>query len=116
MAGYGTVRIGMKQPAVLLALCHEFLLLDEYGVVQPLIAAKWVANSPLVMVDQYVPSLKRYRAIAVDVGDKDPLGASNVDLDKALTRLGISHVRAIRRGPWKPDGSALCEPPAPVLF
>jgi S-formylglutathione hydrolase FrmB len=38
-----------------------------------------------------VPSLKRYRAIAVDVGDKDPLGATNVDLDKALTRLGIAH-------------------------
>ena len=61
------------------------------GVVQPLIAAKWIANSPLVMVDQYVPNLKRYRAIAVDVGDADPLGAANVDLDGALTRLGVSH-------------------------
>jgi S-formylglutathione hydrolase FrmB len=68
-----------------------FDLPTKDGEVQPLIAAKWVANSPLVMVDQYVPSLKRYRAIAVDVGDKDPLGASNVDLDKALTRLGIAH-------------------------
>jgi S-formylglutathione hydrolase FrmB len=68
-----------------------FDLPTKDGEVQPLIAAKWVANSPLVMVDQYVPSLKRYRAIAVDVGDKDPLGASNLDLDKALTRLGISH-------------------------
>ena len=68
-----------------------FDLPTKDGEVQPLIAAKWVANSPLVMVDQYVPSLKRYRAIAVDVGDKDPLGASNADLDKALTRLGIAH-------------------------
>jgi S-formylglutathione hydrolase FrmB len=68
-----------------------FDLPTKDGELQPLIAAKWLANSPLVMVDQYVPSLKRYRAIAIDVGDKDPLGASNADLDKALTRLGVPH-------------------------
>jgi len=68
-----------------------FDLPTKDGEVQPLIAAKWVANSPLVMVDQYVPNLKRYRAIAIDVGDKDPLGGSNVDLDNALTRLGVPH-------------------------
>jgi enterochelin esterase-like enzyme len=61
------------------------------SVLQPLIAAKWVANSPLVMVDQYVPALKRYRAIAMDVGTEDPLGAANIDLDQALTRLGVAH-------------------------
>jgi hypothetical protein len=61
------------------------------GELQPLIAAKWLANSPLVMVDQYVPSLKKYRAISLDVGNADPLGADNVGLDAALTRLGIEH-------------------------
>jgi enterochelin esterase-like enzyme len=44
------------------------------------------------MVDQYVPSLERYRAIALDVGNADPLGADNVGLDAALTRLKIEHV------------------------
>src|SRR4029453_14334146 len=39
--------------------------------IQPLIAAKWVANSPLVMVDQYVPALKSMRAIALDIGNQD---------------------------------------------
>jgi enterochelin esterase-like enzyme len=68
-----------------------FDLPTKDGVVQPLVAAKWVANSPLVMVDQYVPNLRQYRAIALDVGDADPLGAANVDLDQALTRLGVSH-------------------------
>ena len=68
-----------------------FDLPTKDGVLQPLIAAKWVANSPLVMVDQYVPSLKRYRAIAMDVGTEDPLGAANIDLDQALTRLGVAH-------------------------
>ena len=68
-----------------------FDLPTKDGQIQPVIAAKWAANSPLVMVDQYVPSLKQYHAIAMDVGDKDTLGASNIDLDKALTRLGIPH-------------------------
>jgi S-formylglutathione hydrolase FrmB len=63
----------------------------ENGELDPLIAAKWLANAPLVMVDQYVPSLKRYRAIALDVGDADPLGTDNVRLDAALTRLGVEH-------------------------
>jgi enterochelin esterase-like enzyme len=61
------------------------------GELRPLIHAKWLANAPLVMVDQYVPNLERYRAIAIDVGDSDPLGADNFRLDSALTRLGIEH-------------------------
>jgi len=68
-----------------------FDLPTKDGQIQPLIAAKWIANSPLVMVDQYVPNLKKYRAIAMDVGDADPLGANNISLDKALTRLGVPH-------------------------
>jgi enterochelin esterase-like enzyme len=68
-----------------------FDLPTKDGKIQPLIAAKWVANSPLVMVDQYVPSLKKYRAIAMDVGDKDMLRAMNLNLHEALTCLGIDH-------------------------
>ena len=68
-----------------------FDLPEKDGQIQPLVAAKWVANSPLVMVDQYVPSLRKYRAIALDVGLQDGLLANNQDLDQALTRLGIPH-------------------------
>jgi enterochelin esterase-like enzyme len=68
-----------------------FDLPTKNGEIDPLIASKWLANSPLLLVDQYVPSLKRYRAIALDVGDKDPLGADNVNLDAELTRLRIPH-------------------------
>jgi enterochelin esterase-like enzyme len=75
-----------------------FDLPTKDGVVQPLIAAKWIANSPLVMVDQYVPSLKQYRAIAMDVGTEDTLGAANKDLDQALTRLGIGHTFELYEG------------------
>ena len=61
------------------------------GELQPLISAKWTANSPLLMVDQFVPGLKMYRAIAIDVGTKDPFLTTNKQLDQALTRLGVSH-------------------------
>lgn len=69
-----------------------FDLPTKDGQVQPLVAAKWAANSPLAMVSQYVPNLKQYRAIVMDVGDKDFLNGMNVELDKELTRLGIPHV------------------------
>ena len=68
-----------------------FDLPTKDGEVQPLIAAKWTANSPLVMVDQYVPNLKRYRAISIDVGTMDPFFTLNSQLDQALTRLGVQH-------------------------
>jgi enterochelin esterase-like enzyme len=61
------------------------------GELQPLIAARWTTNSPLVMVDQYVPGLKKYRAIGIEVGTKDPFLTTNTQLDQALTRLGITH-------------------------
>ena len=54
-------------------------------------AAKWTANSPLLMVDQYVPNLKRYRAIAIEVGTRDPFLTLSTQLDQALTRLGVQH-------------------------
>jgi hypothetical protein len=75
-----------------------FDLPTKDGIVQPLIAAKWIANSPLVMVDQYVPNLKQYRAIAMDVGNEDPLGGANKDLDQSLTRLGIGHTFELYEG------------------
>jgi S-formylglutathione hydrolase FrmB len=59
------------------------------GELQPLIAAKWIANSPLVMVDQYVPALKSMRAIAIDVGDRDPFVTTNRQLSESLTRLQV---------------------------
>jgi enterochelin esterase-like enzyme len=61
------------------------------GKVRPEIVAKWAANAPLAMVDQYIPSLKMYRAIAIDVGTKDNLLASNKQLEQTMTRFGIAH-------------------------
>jgi S-formylglutathione hydrolase FrmB len=61
------------------------------GQVVPDIAAKWLANSPLAMVDQYWTNLKKYKAIMIDVGLQDSLANSNKDLDASLTRLGVPH-------------------------
>ena len=61
------------------------------GEFQADVAAKWVANSPLAMLDQYVPNMKKYSAIAMDCGLQDPLLASNQELDQAMTHLGIQH-------------------------
>ncbi len=63
----------------------------EDGEALPDVQAKWIANSPLVMVDQYVPSLKRYAAIAIDVGDADALADTNQRLSASLDRLGVAH-------------------------
>jgi enterochelin esterase-like enzyme len=68
------------------------------GEIQPLIAAKWIANSPLVMVDQYVPALTSMRAIAIDIGDQDPFTPTNRQLDEALTRLEVPHTFEIYEG------------------
>jgi enterochelin esterase-like enzyme len=61
------------------------------GKVRPDIVAKWVANAPLEMLEQYAPALKAYYAIAIEVGTKDNLVGSNNRLHEAMTRLKIAH-------------------------
>ncbi|HEX5421101.1 MAG TPA: alpha/beta hydrolase-fold protein [Gammaproteobacteria bacterium] len=56
-----------------------------------LIIAKWAANSPLAMIDQYIPSLKRGSAIGMDVGSRDGLKFGNAKLSEVLTAYGIAH-------------------------
>jgi enterochelin esterase-like enzyme len=59
------------------------------GVVQPQVLAKWAANAPLAFIDQYVANLRRYRGIAIDVGDRDGLKDDARKLHEALDRYGI---------------------------
>jgi enterochelin esterase-like enzyme len=68
-----------------------FDLPQKDGEFHPEVAALWIANSPLAMVDQYVPNLKKYRAIAMECGLQDGLIASNKQLDEALVKLGVPH-------------------------
>jgi S-formylglutathione hydrolase FrmB len=61
------------------------------GKPQPVIAAKWAANSLMVMLEQYAPNLKKMKAIQMNVGLQDGLLQTNRDMDEALTRAGIAH-------------------------
>jgi S-formylglutathione hydrolase FrmB len=68
------------------------------GKVQPAVAARWVANAPLAIIDQYISNLKKLHAIAIDVGDKDGLSKSNRELSRILTDYDIPNVFEIYDG------------------
>ena len=61
------------------------------GKVRPDIVAKWVANAPLEMLEQYASNLRKYYAIAIEIGTSDTLLATNRQLHDALTRLRVPH-------------------------
>ena|SRR5689334_2108238 len=68
-----------------------FDLATKDGQVVPAIAAKWIANSPAAMVDQYASNLKKYKAFMMDCGLQDGLEPSNKEMDAELTKLGVPH-------------------------
>lgn len=61
------------------------------GAARQDILARWNANAILSMVDQGAANLKKYYAVAFDVGSRDPLLASNRQLHEALVRLRVPH-------------------------
>ena len=61
------------------------------GKPQPDVVARWAANAPLAMMDQYVANLKKLQAIAIDVGDKDNLSRSNQELSRILSQYEIAN-------------------------
>ena len=61
------------------------------GVVQQYVFAKWTANAPLAMLDQYIGNLRRYRSIAIDVGDQDGLRVDAGKLHEILDVYGIAN-------------------------
>jgi S-formylglutathione hydrolase FrmB len=68
------------------------------GAPRPEILAKWAANSPLAFVDQYVRDLRRYRGIAIDVGDEDRLRADAGKLHDVLDRYSIANTFEVYPG------------------
>jgi len=67
------------------------LYLDLPLTAQPDILAKWAANAPFAFIDQYIPGLRQYRAIAIDVGDQDGLRVDAAKLHDALDKYGIAN-------------------------
>ena len=68
-----------------------FDLPSKDGKIRPDVEARWAANAPLAMIDQYVPNLKKLQAIMIDVGDKDGLAGNNRELSRILTDYGVGN-------------------------
>jgi enterochelin esterase-like enzyme len=64
----------------------------ENGELKPLILTKWNANVPLATIDQYVPALRTFKAIGIEVGTQDGLIGDNKQISDVLTSYGINHV------------------------
>jgi S-formylglutathione hydrolase len=76
-----------------------FDLPSKNGEFQPAIAAKWAANAPLSIIDQYIPNLKRLHAIAFDAGAQDAGIAATIKvLDGILNAYEIRHTFEIYEG------------------
>ena len=68
-----------------------FFLDLPVGANEKIVLAKWAANAPLAFVDQYIGNLRQYRAIAIDVGDKDELRVDAGTLHTLLESYGIAN-------------------------
>jgi hypothetical protein len=68
------------------------------GTVEPDVLARWAANAPLAFVDQYIRSLRQYRAIAIDVGEQDRLRIDAGKLHDVLNRYGIANSFEVYQG------------------
>jgi S-formylglutathione hydrolase FrmB len=68
------------------------------GERQPDVLAKWAANAPLAMIDQYIGNLRQYHAIALDVGDQDGLRFDMIKLHDVLDNYGIANSFEIYHG------------------
>jgi len=78
---------------------HYFDLPIENGEPRPDVIARWAANAPLAMLDQYVPVLRSYRAIGLEAGDQEEeIGPATMALSEALNRYGIGHAFEIYAG------------------
>jgi enterochelin esterase-like enzyme len=74
------------------------LPVDESGKERADILAKWAANAPLAFLDQYVWKVRRYRAIGLDVGDKDSLLGDTRLMHEALRAQGIPSTFEVYQG------------------
>lgn len=68
------------------------------GVEDRSVLARWAANAPLSMLDQYVFNLRRYQAIAIDVGDRDGLRVDAAALHERMEAFGVRNTFEIYSG------------------
>jgi enterochelin esterase-like enzyme len=70
----------------------------QAGEVQADVLARWAANAPLAFIHQYIGNIRRYDAIAIDVGDQDGLRTDTAKLHEVLDAYGIKHTFEVYAG------------------
>lgn len=65
--------------------------LREDGTIDPLVNQRLAANSPLVLLPQYLPALASLGAMAIDIGDADFLLEGNYAFMRELDRFGVAY-------------------------
>lgn len=68
------------------------------GTPQADVIARFTANAPLVFIHQYIHELRRYKGIAIDVGDKDGLKDGATKLHEILDQYGVANQFEIYSG------------------
>jgi enterochelin esterase-like enzyme len=65
--------------------------LRDDGTIDPLVNQRLAANSPVVLIPQYLPALNALEAFAMDIGDKDFLLEGNRKFREELDRFGVEY-------------------------
>ncbi|HYD24844.1 MAG TPA: alpha/beta hydrolase-fold protein [Croceibacterium sp.] len=65
--------------------------LEADGTLDPLVNQRLAANSPLVLLPQYLPALNSLEAFAMDIGDQDFLLEGNRQFRAELDRFGVKY-------------------------
>jgi enterochelin esterase-like enzyme len=68
------------------------------GSVDPLVIARWAANSPLAMVAGHVRALESFDGVALDVGNRDGLVRDDTLIHEEMTKFGIDHAWEVYEG------------------
>ena len=64
----------------------------ERGAIVPEVSAKFTANRTLYVIEQYIPHLKKLKAIAIESGEQDHrISISTKKLHELLQVYGIAH-------------------------
>jgi S-formylglutathione hydrolase FrmB len=90
LAGLSTLATWSPDPADTGPLKVDTGLLPD-GTIDPLVNQRLAANSPLVLLPQYLPALNSLEAIAIDIGDADFLLEGNRAFLRELDRFGVAY-------------------------
>lgn len=69
-----------------------------FGDMRDNVLARWAANAPLAFVEQHIQDLRRYRGIAIDVGDQDGLKNDASRLHAILNSWNIANTFEVYPG------------------